>query len=143
MSWLLDTNVLSELHRLKPNARVRAWVDAQVESDLFISAICLAELQRGAVLLPDSPKRRSLLAWIHNDLVFRFAGRILPIDERVAFVWGNMVSAQQMKGRGLPVLDSLLAATALAHQLTLTTRNTADVKGLGVDLLNPWTDIPF
>src|SRR6185503_10717408 len=113
------------------------------ESDLFISALCFAELQRGAVLLPDGPKRRRLLAWIHSDLIFRFAGRILPINERVAFVWGNMGSGQQMKGRSLAVLDSLIAATAMAHQLTLATRNTSDMEGLGLDLLNPWTDIPF
>ena len=65
------------------------------------------------------------------------------MDDRVAFVWGNLVSAQQMKGRNLPVLDSLIAATAMAHQQTLVTRNLGDFQGLGIELLNPWTDTGF
>ena len=140
MSWLLDTNVVSELHARQPNPKVLAWIDAQADSTLHLSSITLGELQRGVVLLPDSPRRRNMFDWLHHDLARRFAGRVLPVDERVAFAWGNLVAGQQMKGRPLPVLDSLIAATASAHQLTLATRNVSDIRGLGVDLFNPWTN---
>lgn len=143
MSWLLDTNVVSEHTQKRPNARVLQWLDSIPEAELFVSAITIAELQRGIVLLPDSPKRRFLFSWLHNDVPRRFARRILPVDDTVAFVWGDLVSGQQMKGRSLPVLDSLVAATAMAHKLTLATRNVADMNELGLDLFNPWTDSAF
>lgn len=143
MSWLLDTNVVSELYRKRPNPKVVAWIDAQPDGTLHISALTLGELQRGVVLLPDSPRRRSMFAWVQNELPRRFTGRILSVDDRTAFVWGNLVAAQSMKGRNLPVLDSLIAASAMAHQLTLATRNISDMKDLGLDLFNPWTDTVF
>lgn len=143
MNWLLDTNVVSELYRKQPDRKVVVWIDAQSDAALHVSTLTLGELQRGVVLLPDSPRRRAMFAWVQNDLPARFAGRILPVDDRVAFVWGNLVSAQQMKGRNLPVLDSLIAATAMAHQQTLVTRNLGDFQGLGIELLNPWTDTGF
>jgi predicted nucleic acid-binding protein len=140
VNWLLDTNVVSELNAKRPDSKVVEWIDAQSDDTLYLSSITFAELQRGVILLPNSPRRRSMFAWIRSDLVARFAGRILPVDEKVALIWGNLVAAQQMKGRTLPVLDSLIAATASAHQLTLATRNLADMERLGVDLFNPWTD---
>jgi toxin FitB len=143
VNWLLDTNVVSEHKQKRRNARVIQWLDSIPETELFVSAITIAEFQRGIVLLPDSPKRRFLFSWLHNEVPRRFAGRILPVDDRVAFVWGNLVSAQQMKGRSIPVLDSLVAATAMAHQFTLATRNVADLRELGLDLFNPWTDTMF
>lgn len=143
MNWLLDTNVVSEQQQKRPERRVLEWLDTRAETEVFISAITIAELQRGVVLMPDSPKRRFLFSWLHHDVPKRFAGRILPVDDRVAFVWGNLVSAQELKGRSLPVLDSLIAATAMAHHLTLATRNIADLNGLGLDLFNPWTDTGF
>lgn len=136
MSWLLDTIVISEPHQRTPNRDVTAWLDAQPESEMFLSALTLGELQHGAALLPAGPKRQRLLNWINNDLRQRFAGRILPVDERVSLAWGNLRAAHWRQP--LPTIDSLIAATALAHGLTLATRNTADMARTGVSLFNPW-----
>ncbi len=136
MSWLLDTNVISEPHQRTPNRDVMAWLDAQPESELFLSALTLGELQHGAALLPAGTKRHRLLNWINNDLRQRFARRILPVDERVSLMWGNLRAAHWRQP--LPTIDSLLAATALAHGLTLATRNTADMARTGVSVFNPW-----
>ena len=136
MSWLLDTNVISEPHQRTPNRDVMAWLDAQPESELFLSALTLGELQHGAALFPAGTKRHRLLNWINNDLRQRFARRILPVDERVSLMWGNLRAAHWRQP--LPTIDSLLAATALAHGLTLATRNTADMARTGVSLCNPW-----
>lgn len=136
MSWLLDTNVISEPLQRTPNRKVMDWMDAQPESELFLSAITLGELQSGAARLPDGSKRRSLLTWINNDLRQRFAGRVLPIDERVGLAWGNLTAASHRQP--LPTVDSLIAATALAHGLTLVTRNTPDMARTGASLFNPW-----
>ena len=136
MSWLLDTNVISESHQRMPNRKVMDWLDAQPESELFLSAITLGELQSGAARLPDSPKKRSLQTWINNDLRQRFAGRIVPVDDQVSIGWGNLLAAHWKQP--LPTVDSLIAATALVHGLTLATRNTADMARTGVNLFNPW-----
>ncbi|MBI5799492.1 MAG: type II toxin-antitoxin system VapC family toxin [Verrucomicrobia bacterium] len=138
MSWLLDTNVISESHQRTPNRRVMDWLDAQPESELFLSAITLGELQSGAARLPEGPKRRSLLTWINNDLRQRFAGRILPVDERVGLAWGNLTAASHRQP--LRSVDSLIAAAALSHGLTLATRNTAEMARTGVSLFNPWEE---
>jgi len=138
VSWLLDTNVISESHQRTPNRKVMDWLDAQPESELFLSAITLGELQSGAARLPEGPKRRSLLTWINNDLRQRFAGRILPVDERVGLAWGNLLAANWQQP--LPTVDSLIAATALAHGLTLATRNTQDMARTGASLFNPWEE---
>ena len=136
MSWLLDTNVISESHQRMPNRKVMDWLDAQPESELFLSAITLGELQSGAARLPDGQKKRSLQTWINNDLRQRFAGRIVPVDDRVSIGWGNLLAAHWRQP--LPTVDSLIAATALVHGLTLATRNTADMARTGVNLFNPW-----
>jgi len=115
---------------------VMDWLDAQPESELFLSAISLGELQSGAARLPDGMKKRSLLTWINNDLRQRFAGRVVPVDDRVGIGWGNLLAAHWRQP--LPTVDSLIAATALVHGLTLATRNTADMARTGVSLFNPW-----
>ena len=136
MSWLLDTNIISESQQRTPNRKVMDWLDAQPESELFLSAITLGELQSGAARLPASTKRQRLLAWINHNLRQRFAGRILPVDDHVSLVWGNLLATHHRSP--LPTLDSLIAATALTHHLTLVTRNTADMARTGVPLFNPW-----
>lgn len=138
MSWLLDTCVICEPTRERPSARVLAWLDEQPEESLHLSVLTLGEIRKGAARLSAGTKRRRLERWLEHDLAERFAGRILPVDAAAADWWGRWQAQAENKGHSLPTLDSLLAATALAHGLTLVTRNTADFAATGAELVNPW-----
>lgn len=135
--FLLDTNVISELVRPRPEPRVKAWVAATDENLLYLSVLTLGEIRRGIASLKEASRRVALEAWLDSDLALRFAGRILPIDQGVADRWGRL-AAQAGPRAPLPVIDGLLAATALHHNLALVTRNISDVKATGVPLFNPW-----
>jgi len=138
MSWLLDTCVICEPTRAKPSPRVLRWLSGQPEETLYLSVLSFGEIRKGVALLPAGPKRRALEHWLEHDLVDRFVGRILPFDRAGADLWGRLLAGAESKGHPLPALDSLLAATALAHGLTLVTRNLADFAGTGAELFNPW-----
>ncbi len=135
--FLIDTNVVSELIKPRPSSRVADWIDAQEEQLFHLSVLTLGEIRRGIVQLPPGRRRTDLAAWLSGDLLTRFAGRILQIDQEVADRWGHLAGA---KGATIPVIDGLLAATALQHNLTLVTRNTKDMTRTGVGLFNPWSD---
>jgi predicted nucleic acid-binding protein len=135
--FLLDTNIISELVRPKPEPRVTAWVASTDENLLFLSVLTLGEIRKGVVSLKDAARRVALEAWLDGDLVVRFSGRILEVGLQVADRWGRL-SAQVGPKSELPVIDGLLAATAMHYNLTLVTRNTKDVAGTGVPLFNPW-----
>ena len=136
--YLLDTNVLSELMKPNPNARVVNWIEATDEDLLFLSVLTLGEIRKGIMELRAGSRRARLESWLETDLRARFAGRILPVDEAVADRWGTLAAVGEAAGRPVPVIDGLLAAEALHHNLTLVTRNTTDVAGTGVLVLNPW-----
>ena len=138
--FLLDTNVISEVTRPKPNANVARWLEATDESGLFLSVLTLGEIRKGVERLRLGRRRGRLEAWLQADLPARFRGRILPIDEEIADRWGGISALAAARGRPLPVVDGLLAATALQYHLTLVTRNGSDVAGTGVTTLNPWTE---
>ena len=138
MSYLLDTNVLSEVRRPAPSPKVLAWLDEVDEDRSFISVISLAELRRGVVLMDGGRRKEALAAWLVRDLPERFAGRIVPIDPEIAERWGDLMAESRKSGRALSPMDGFLAATALCRQITLVTRNTKDFALLGVPLLNPW-----
>ncbi len=135
--WLLDTNVVSELRkRDRINVGVRRWVDAAAEKDLFLSALTLGEIRKGVELLcPRDPVQATLLEQWLNSLKKQFDGRLLQIDSEIAERWGRLQGV-----RPLPIIDALIAATCLRHDLTLVTRNNADFHDLGVSLLNPFSD---
>jgi len=137
--FLLDTNVISELVRRKPEARVTAWVKATDEALLHLSVLTVGELRKGIVSLPNASRRMALGAWLDGELAIRFGHRILPVDEAVADRWGRLTAGAETRVRRLPVIDGLLAATALHHNLTLVTRNTKDVAATGVPVFNPWS----
>jgi len=139
-AFLLDTNVISELLKPKPEPKVTTWTDATDEELLFLSVLTLGEIRKGVVLPPRNPRRTSLETWLSKDLPLRFSGRILDIDQEVAHRWGQISGLASARGVNLPVIDGLLAATAIQHNLTLVTRNTRDVAATGVTLFNPWTD---
>jgi len=135
--FLLDTNVISELVRPSPEVKVTAWVAATDENLLYLSVLTLGEIRKGIAALTDASRRVRLEAWLDSHLVVRFAGRILSIDQAVADRWGRLCAKAEPKSP-LPVIDGLLAATALHHNLMLVTRNTKDVEATGVPLFNPW-----
>ena len=137
--FLLDTNVISELVRRKPEARVTAWVEATDEMLLHLSVLTVGEIRMGIVSLPNASRRMALGTWLDGELAVRFASRILSIDEAVADRWGRLTARVEAAGRRLAVIDGLLAATALHHNLTMVTRNIKDVAATGVPVFNPWS----
>jgi predicted nucleic acid-binding protein len=138
MSYLLDTCVVSELSRPRPDPGVVAWMsDADVAS-LRLSAITIGEIRRGALRLPAGKRRTSLAVW-SEKLRRSFSGRVLPIDESVALRWAEIAARAEQSGRPGSFADGLIAATALDRGLTLVTRNVTDFEPFGVSLLNPWT----
>ena len=138
MSYLLDTCVVSELVKKTPRRQVVDWVDAQDESTLYLSALTIGELEKGIVKLPASARKARLTTWVRRDVTARFAGRVVPIDARVASRWGTITGESERRGLPLPVVDSLIATTALVHDLQMVTRNTEDFARCGVVCINPW-----
>jgi predicted nucleic acid-binding protein len=136
--FLLDTNVISELVTRRPEPTVSEWVEGTDEALLYLSVLTLGEVRKGIAGLPQARRRAELENWLNKGLPSRFAGRILPIDAEVADRWGHVAAQARSKNIQLPVIDGLLAAAALEHNLTLVTRNTRDVAGVGVLVLNPW-----
>ncbi|MBO1438452.1 type II toxin-antitoxin system VapC family toxin [Meiothermus sp. CFH 77666] len=136
MSYLLDTNVVSEAAKRQPNPRVMVWLKKLSVREAYLSVLTLGELVQGAVRAPE-PRRAVLESWI-EDLKRRFDGQILPLDIEVMEAWGALTGGAMNEGRPLSPLDALLAATALCHGLILVTRNTTHFRGLPIRLLNPW-----
>ncbi|ESW95122.1 recombinase [Mesorhizobium sp. LSJC268A00] len=139
MRLLLDTNVLSEVTRPAPDARVLGWLDELDEDRSFISVVSIAEIWRGVSLMDEGRKREALAEWLARDLPQRFEQRVLPVDDAVALAWGDLMGLAKRRGRGLSSMDGLIAATAIAHELTLATCNTKDFEGFGLELFDPWT----
>ena len=138
MSYLIDSNVISELARPKPDATVLAWFANTPDDALFLSALTLGEIRKGVEKLSgaeDAQRREKLRLWLEHDLRDWFGRRILPIGPEVADHWGRLLA---QAGRPVPAIDSLLAATALHHDLRLVTRNTRDFDYAGLEVINPW-----
>lgn len=136
MSYLIDTNVLSELRRKTPDTGVVHWFSKRPATTLFLSVLTLGELRKGIEGVADVNRKMALLDWLDVDLPNYFAGRILTIDATVADRWGRLVAAA---GRPLPAIDSLIGATAAHYGLSLVTRNAKDFTDMGLDIINPWT----
>jgi predicted nucleic acid-binding protein len=140
MNLLLDTNVLSEVHRPAPDARVMAWLHRIDEDRVHISAASIAELRRGIALMDIGRRRHALTDWLAHDLLARFADRLLPIDAAVGMCWGDLMADSRKRGVALSVMDGFFAATAVVHGMTLVTRNTKDFAPLEIPLFNPWDE---
>lgn len=138
MRYLLDTCVLSELVKPKPNSGVVRWMETAEELSLFLSVITFGELQKGISKLKESRRRKALQNWVDEELAGRFAGRILPIDRQVASRWGELSGNAERHGKKIPVLDGLLAATALEGGLTVVTENVGHFHASECPVLNPW-----
>ena len=136
--FLLDTSVISELIKPRPETNVTTWIEGTDESLLYLSVLTLGEIRRGIANLSQSRRRATLEAWLDKDLRARFEERILMIDQEVADRWGLLAAAARNNGIVLPVIDGLLAATALEHNLTFVTRDTGEIPSMGVAVFNPW-----
>ncbi|GMR11367.1 MAG: type II toxin-antitoxin system VapC family toxin [Anaerolineae bacterium] len=138
MTYLLDTNVISELVSPQPNPNVIDWIEGVAPERVFLSVITMGELRRGIEKLRDSRRKSKLSEWLTAELLVRFADQILPIDVDVALTWGELVASAAKIGKPIPAIDSLIAATAVSGGLKLATRNMQDFRAAGVALLNPW-----
>lgn len=139
MRLLIDTCVLSEVQRSQGDRRVRARVEALERHEAFLSVITIGELARGIALLDQGQRKRELAAWLEM-LEQYYASRILPIDAEIARLWGELSAKGKRQGISIPVMDGLLAATALRHGLHVVTRNTRHFEATGVLIIDPWAD---
>ena len=136
--FLLDTNCISELVRPQPEPRVMEWIEAADEAMLYLSVLTVGEIRKGLAGLPQAKRRTRLETWLAVELQARFAGRIVPIDAAIAERWGLIAAEARRKGKALSVIDGLLAATALHHNLTVVSRNAREFANTQVPVLNPW-----
>jgi predicted nucleic acid-binding protein len=136
--FLIDTNCISEPFRSRPDPRVLAWLQSADEQLLYLSVLTIGEIRRGIALLPQSQRRARLETWLEAELLSRFFDRILPVTRAIADRWGLLDATLRTRGRLLPVVDGLLAATAMQHNLTVVSRNLGDFTGTQVPILNPW-----
>lgn len=141
IGWLLDTHVVGALASATGAPSVRGWAASQDEERLFLSVLTLAEIEKGIELLAPGDPARSRHAGTLAAIEARFAGRILPLGDAAARRWGAISGrVKRETGQAPPVIDTMLAATAIEHDLYLVTRNRKDVRNSGAALFNPWED---
>jgi predicted nucleic acid-binding protein len=140
VNYLLDTNVLCEPTKPKPDEAVLAWLAEADEDRLHLSAVTLAEVQRGVSRLPAGSRRDRIQHWLDEDILERFGDRIFPVDSSIAAHWGRLMAEAETKGRTMNSLDGFIAATAVVREMTLVTRNVADFGNFVPQILNPWLD---
>ena len=136
--WLLDTNILSELRRTKPEPKVLAFIAGQPLDLLFVSAVTFAEIRFGIELAPDASRRAELNTWLTHSVRPMFDQRVLPVSEDIMFKWRLLVEDGRKAGHTFSQPDLIIAATALHHGLTLVSRDTVDFEKARVTTLNPW-----
>ncbi len=140
MSYLLDTNVISELISKRPNKRVVEWLDCLDPNTIYLSVITIGEIRKGIEKLPPSKRRERIKEWLESDLLLRFQGRILEITKEVMLIWGELTGRLEREGRPITAIDSLVAAVALQGNYRLVTRNEHDFRYTGVTIVNPWKE---
>lgn len=140
MKYLLDTCLVSELTKPKPNLGVVEWINSVPEQFCALSVLTLGELEKGISKLAPSKKKTRLEVWLHSDLSGRFQGRIIPIELEISLKWGEISGQSEALGKPISVIDGLIASTALVNHLVVVTRNTSDFAVTEAKLLNPWED---
>lgn len=140
MNFLLDTNVVSEWVKPRPDRGVVSWLAATDEDRVFIiSVVTFAELRHGVERMATGNRRRLLEEWLRSELPLRFEGRVIMVDTAVADTWGQVVARSEAAGRPMGAMDALIAATVKVHGLTLVTRNVSDFESTVKAVVNPWT----
>ena len=140
MNFLLDTNVVSEWTKPRPDPGVRSWLADMDEDRIFVSVVTLAELRHGIERLSPGARRDRLDAWLTEEMPQRFEGRLLDVDAETANMWGRVMARGQAAGRPPGAMDAFIAAVVLRHDMTLVTRNVSDFEALGIRYLNPWSN---
>ncbi len=138
MNYLLDTCVISELTRKKPEQKVITWISGIPEKTLFLSIFTLAEIHKGIEKLADGKKKRALHEWVNSELTERFENRILIFDLSAARKWGEIQGQAELQGKPMSLIDGLISSIASVNNMTLVTRNVKDMEASGVKLFNPW-----
>jgi toxin FitB len=138
MNFLLDTMVVSEWVKQRPHPGVVTWLANADEDRVFISVATLAELRYGIERMAGGGRRKRLDDWLRNDLPSRFEERVIAINAEIADHWGTVVARSEAAGRRISSMDAWIAATALAHGMTLITRNTSDFEAVIEHIINPW-----
>jgi predicted nucleic acid-binding protein len=136
--YILDTCVISELIKRKPDKHVVNWVGNCLEETLFLSVLTIGEIQKGIARHAEEGRKSSLQLWLDSQLRERFEERILAVTEEVALTWGIIQGEAELKGRSIPTIDGLLGATAICHNMTIATRNEKDLRNTGARIFNPW-----
>jgi hypothetical protein len=136
--WLLDTNILSELRRPKPERKVVTFVEGQMLESLFVSSVTLAEIRYGIERLDDAARRAELNEWLAHRVRPMFEQRVLPVSEDIMFKWRLLVEEGRKAGHTFSQPDLIIAATALSHDLIVVTRDTAEFERAGARTMNPW-----
>lgn len=137
MSFLLDTNIVSEWVKLRPSPKVISWLANVDEDRVHLSVVTIAEIKYGIERLHAGRRRHQLADWLGQELLPRFEGRILPIDREIAAGWGSIVASRDKAGRPIGVIDAFIASTAAAYDLTLVTCDAADFEGVVAEIVNP------
>ena len=139
MRYLLDTCAMSEAVRPRRDSGLVEWFSHQDENDLYMSVLTVGELEKGVVKLPASKKKERLMRWLQEDVKKRFADRLFDVDLDIATTWGRIRAEAECRGRPLPAIDALIAATAIANDCVVVTRNVADFERAGARTVNPWS----
>lgn len=138
MKYLLDTCVISEVIKQKPNKKVIRWLQKQEEKNLYLSVLTFGEIEKGIEKSVSEDRKKRLGLWVEEDLKQRFGGRILSIDMQVASRWGEVQGKSEIIGKSLPTIDGLIAVTGLVNNCVVVTRNISDMQQSSVELFNPW-----
>jgi toxin FitB len=138
LSYLLDTCVVSEFVKPKPDKNVLSWLNGMDAGRIYLSVVTLGEVQQGISNLPRSNRRATLEEWLNEQLTDQFAGRILALDAATFITWGQLIAPLRQQGHTMSVMDSLIAATAVHHRMTLVTRNVSDFQHVELSIFNPW-----
>jgi len=138
LRYLLDTCVVSEFVKPRPEVNVVKWLGSIEVDRAFLSVVTLGEVQFGISQRPASNRRTELEVWLNADLLSQFGDRMLALDGDTMLTWGRLTAEQRQRGEPMGVMDSLIAATAIQHQMVLVTRNVTDFRFTGLSLFNPW-----
>jgi predicted nucleic acid-binding protein len=140
MRFLVDTNILSELSKDRPDAAVEDWLDRQPKEDLAVSVLSFGEIRAGMLMMAEGRKKSRVRQWFKHTLEDQFADRVLPVNQSIALEWGRLTAEAKQRGRRTDIVDLLLVATALVLGLTIVTRNVRHCAGWGANVINPWSD---